>query len=215
MGKGRGVDAYRAAFEAIPEERQMIFNAVLSPMSRWRAFPLTVAIGTLPAAPGSMWSPSLALHSTLQPTSAKTALKKGTPASTPLDLQYLEMCFEPLYIVKKGEKKEKKRGRGRRKEKSDQKSKKFRSYIEMPCVQGCSFFRFSNNCTAIVKRWNIFVDPSPLKKKKGKRLAERSLFSILKYRVHVLVYIIHALCVSLPALVVSNVLEAPRCKEPT
>lgn len=193
----------------------MIFNAVLSPMSRWRAFPLTVAIGTLPAAPGSMWSPSLALHSTLQPTSAKTALKKGTPASTPLDLQYLRRrVTKHIHIVKKKKRRKEKKG-GRRKEKSDPKSKKLRSYIEMPCVQGCSFFRFSNNCTAIVKRWNIFVDPSPLKKKKGKRLAERSLFSILKCRVHVMVYIIHALCVSLPALVVSDVLEAPRCKEPT
>ena len=147
----------------------MIFNAVLSPMSRWRAFPLTVAIGTLPAAPGSMWSPSLTLHSTLQPTSAKTALKKGTPASTPLDLQYLRRCVSNhIHIVKKRRKEGKKKGRGRRKEKSDQKSKTLGSYIEMPCVQGCSFFRFSNNCTAIVKRWNIFVDPSPLKKKKGK-----------------------------------------------
>lgn len=103
MGEGRGGDAYLAAFEAIPEERQMIFNAVLSPMSRWRAFPLTVAIGTFPAAPGSMWSPSLALHSTLQPTSAKTALKKGTPASTPLDLQYLRRCVSNHYISSKKE----------------------------------------------------------------------------------------------------------------
>lgn len=109
MGKGRGVDAYRAAFEAIPEERQMIFNAVLSPMSRWRAFPLTVAIGTLPAAPGSMWSPSLALHSTLQPTSAKTALKKGTPASTPLDLQYLRRCVSNHIHRQKKEKRRKKK----------------------------------------------------------------------------------------------------------
>lgn len=84
----------------------------------------------------------------------------------------------------------------------------------MPCVQGCSFFRFSNNCTAIVKRWNIFVDPSPLKKKKGKDWRKEPI-QHSKCRVHVMVYSIHALCVSLPALVVSDVLEAPRCKEPT
>ena len=40
--------SYLAAFEAIPEDRQMTFNAVLSPMRRWRAFPFTVAIATLP-----------------------------------------------------------------------------------------------------------------------------------------------------------------------
>mmetsp|Transcript_38876 Transcript_38876/g.76626 ORF Transcript_38876/g.76626 Transcript_38876/m.76626 type:complete len:282 (+) Transcript_38876:2036-2881(+) len=88
-----------AASVATPEALLNVLSAVLSPRSKKRAGPRTMATTTFPpfALDAATWSPSAARHSTVHPKCSNTNSKKGEPASTPslLPNRYASSSFSP------------------------------------------------------------------------------------------------------------------------